>query len=321
MPERNSPSRPAVAPVKVLAIIGMTRSGSTILDNILGELDGFFSTGELHYLWQRGVMDRRRCGCGATVVACPVWSRILAQVSNEGERAAPAEVVDWQQRTVRARHTWKLMRRTRAEAGGPPSLGAYENVLAHLYRAVADVTGTRVVIDSSKRASDAAVLGLLPGVEPYFVHLVRDPRAVAYSWRRAKRELDHDGRAEMPRRSTISSATTWLELNLAAEAVRHGYARDRSLLIRYEDFVERPAATVRRIAALVGEAPTQLPIDDEGTARLGVNHSVAGNPSRFRRGAVGLHSDDEWQRAQSLFDKTLTTGMTLPMLARYGYWI
>lgn len=50
--------------VKVLYVIGWGRSGSTILDNVLGQLDGCFSTGELHYFWERqrpaGVLVRVR---------------------------------------------------------------------------------------------------------------------------------------------------------------------------------------------------------------------------------------------------------------------
>ncbi|MBA3432215.1 MAG: hypothetical protein H0U16_12145, partial [Actinobacteria bacterium] len=52
-------------PLKVLFIMGWTRSGSTILDNLLGEVEGFFSTGELHYLWRRGLLEGRLCSCGA----------------------------------------------------------------------------------------------------------------------------------------------------------------------------------------------------------------------------------------------------------------
>lgn len=50
--------------VRVLSIVGYTRSGSTLLDSILGELDGVFSAGELHYLWERGLLEHRTCGCG-----------------------------------------------------------------------------------------------------------------------------------------------------------------------------------------------------------------------------------------------------------------
>jgi hypothetical protein len=314
--------RDAAAPptVKVLAIIGMTRSGSTILDNLLGELDGFFSTGELHYLWQRGLIDARTCGCGRRLHECPVWSRVLRELARGGT-ASPEEIVRWQHRSVRSRHTWRLLRQDPARIERWPALAAYVDVTTRLYRAIARVTQARVVIDSSKRASDAAVLGLLPGIDPYFVHLVRDPRAVAFSWRRAKSELDSSSPSHMPRYSALNSATTWLSLNFAAEAVRRSHAGDRSIMVRYEDFVQRPGPTLRRIAALVGERPGGLPLQSERVASLGGNHTVSGNPSRFRTGAVELRPDDEWSRAQSTADRTLATAMTLPMLGRYGYWL
>src|SRR5205823_1051409 len=50
---------------KVLYIAGPGRSGSTVLDQVLGELPGFVSTGELQALWQRGLVERRPCGCSA----------------------------------------------------------------------------------------------------------------------------------------------------------------------------------------------------------------------------------------------------------------
>src|ERR1700732_3473702 len=63
----------------VLYIAGTGRSGSTVLANILGEVEGVFAAGEVRYLWQRGLKENRLCGCGLTVRECPVWSKVLAQ--------------------------------------------------------------------------------------------------------------------------------------------------------------------------------------------------------------------------------------------------
>jgi len=58
--------------LKVLYVIGWDRSGSTLLDNLLGGVDGFFSSVELHKIWQEGLTEGRKCGCGRPVAACPV---------------------------------------------------------------------------------------------------------------------------------------------------------------------------------------------------------------------------------------------------------
>jgi hypothetical protein len=63
--------------VKVLYIAGSGRSGSTILDNTLGQIDGFFSVGELRYIWERGLIEDRLCGCGERVHQCPFWAAAL----------------------------------------------------------------------------------------------------------------------------------------------------------------------------------------------------------------------------------------------------
>ena len=43
----------------VLYIAGTGRSGSTVLANILGEVEGVFTAGEVRYLWQRGLREGR----------------------------------------------------------------------------------------------------------------------------------------------------------------------------------------------------------------------------------------------------------------------
>src|SRR5918996_2767955 len=58
--------------VKTLYILGMTRSGSTILENVLGNVPGFFAAGEIHWLW-RSLVAGVPCGCRRPIDDCPVW--------------------------------------------------------------------------------------------------------------------------------------------------------------------------------------------------------------------------------------------------------
>src|SRR5580704_12095604 len=88
----------------VLYIAGTGRSGSTLLANILGEVDGVFAAGEVRYLWQRGLTERRLCGCGVPVRECPVWSRVLAEAGHLDEPARMDGIVSLLKHTGRIRN-------------------------------------------------------------------------------------------------------------------------------------------------------------------------------------------------------------------------
>ena len=63
-------------------------------------------------------------------------------------------------------------------------------VLIPLYEAIAEVARARVVVDSSKLPTYAMLLDGIEGVDVRVAHLVRDPRAAAFSWQRKKEQPD-----------------------------------------------------------------------------------------------------------------------------------
>jgi len=294
-------------PVRVLYVMGHGWSGSTILGNLLGELDGFFHAGELRRLWGEALPIGAPCGCGEPVRTCPVWSKVLGHPLMAG--SDPAEVDRWHVRATPVRRTLDLLRFRPGRPTGRPDLDLYLQAAARLYRAIADVTGARVIVDTSKRSGDAAALMLMPGIEAAFVHLVRDPRAVAYSWAR-RQEAGH---------GPVATSRDWMAFNLLDGAIRRQAGRGRSMRLRYEDLMADPAARLRSITDLVHEKPETLPLRGDHVALLGVNHGVMGNPSRFVTGEVELREDEVWKRAQSLRDRRLVTTLTLPLLTRFGY--
>ncbi len=306
---------------KVVYIMGWGRSGSTILDNVLGSVDGFFSAGELVHLWKRGLIEGRRCGCGKLINDCEVWSKVLGpQFGNTSPaHGDPRTIVSYQKQAVRMRHTPRILGHMPGRLSQSSPLAGYASVIQELYVATAETTDARVVVDSSKEPAGAAVLRFLPEVTPFYVHLVRDPRAVAYSWGRAKLQLDRDSPMEMVKHSALNSTICWTAWNLAAEAVRRRHSSARSMVLRYEDFVADPPGALRRITRLVGEEKVELPFVDEHTVRLRPNHTVSGNPSRFATGTVELRKDNDWLAHQNPVDRLVCTGLALPLLARYGY--
>ena len=309
--------------VKVLYIAGWARSGSTFLDTLLGEIDGFFSAGELRSIWERGLGRGWQCGCKKPVGECEVWSSVLERAYGELNPSPlddPARIWALQQSHVRLRHLPRLLRLQKKSARLPAELREYVGIQDRLYRSIAEVTGARVVVDSSKLPQDAAVLRLLPNVDAYLIHLVRDPRGVARSMQREMlmQESETDP-VEMPRSRPAESAAGWIRANVAGEVMRRNYGAARSATIRYESLVASPTTTLRAIARMVGEPFDGVDLIDDRVITLKGNHTVWGNPSRFKTGAIEIRNDDVWKRDLPTRDRLVSTAMSLPLLARYGY--
>jgi Sulfotransferase family len=298
--------------MKVLYVLGRGRSGSTIFGNVLGELDGFVCGGEIRFLWDPVVVRNSVCGCGSIIFECPVWSEVLARVSD----VDVDRVVQWQHEIVKEHNTVRLLRHRTGRSWA--ALEGYAGVMRRLYEALADVTGARVIVDTSKRPSYAAFLGTLDDFDAHYVHLVREPHASAHSWR-SRKYASARGDGEVRRRSALDATIRWDLLNLGSEAVLRRAGAERSQRIRYEDFVAAPRTTVEATRALLGESAGPSPFLDERTVMLGVNHSIAGNPSRFSTGTLVLEDRSEWRAAQSRLDRIVTTLVAYPFLHRYGY--
>jgi hypothetical protein len=294
--------------VRVVYVLGRGRSGSTVVAQSLGAVDGFFYAGEVRYLWDPVLTHGCRCACGALPVDCPVWSEVLAALSWVDRRA----VVRWQREVVRE---WRLPRLLRDE-GSWPALARYRDVMARVYATIAEVTGCGTVVDSSKRPSYALVLRGLVGCDPYFVHLVRDPRASAYSWRRDGYRSATGTRLRP--RGALSATLRWDALNLGAELVRRWCDPHRTMLLRYEDFVAEPHARLAQIATACG-APGGVDVLDERTVLVPQGHAIAGNPARYRTGEVEIRDDARWRTEQRGLDRLIATAVAVPLLRRYGY--
>ena len=294
--------------VKVVYVAGSGRSGSTVLANILGQHEGFFAVGELRYVWERGVLENCVCGCQRRFRDCPVWSQVVRRLLGDPGEAALRSLIRARDRALPpsrlpvAASPWgRPLLRRRAHG--------YLDVLARLYRTIVEVSGCRVLVDSSKSPTYGYLLQLVPGVDLHVVHLVRDARAVAYSMRRP--------RVELATTAPALSAYHWDASNALAEALLRR-ARYRS--VRYDDFVARPQATVAAILGTLGEAPPgPSPFVGERAVALRPTHCIGGNPSRFVTGRVELRPDDEWRTRMRRVDRGVVELVCWPLLARYGY--
>ena len=301
--------------VRVLYIAGTGRSGSTLLANTLGQVKGIFNAGEIRFIWQRGLLENRLCGCGRRFRDCPLWQQILHEAVGPGTPDAEA-MSRLQSRLTRVRHIPSLA--LRRDLSGSLDFDAYRIVLARLYRAIANTTGSDVIVDSSKLPSYGRLLGLMPEIDLYVVHLVRDSRSTATSWARIKDQPDRGVAGTMQRMSPLHSALLWNLWNSASRPLLAPPSA-RYLRLLYEDFVADPRGSVERIVQMLGMGDAQLPFEDSSTVVLGPNHTVAGNPDRLRSGAVVIRTDAGAAFRLRGRDQLLVTALTFPLLVRFGY--
>lgn len=304
---------PSEGRIRVVYIAGFGRSGSTILDNVLGQYPGMFSGGEIQYLWDRGLAQNRLCGCNRPVPECPVWGEVVASAFPQGPPAP--------ERMVAVRESMGPRHVVSARFGSipPPTVEVREYLdnLRALYLAIAEVTASPVIVDSSKTPVHAWMLDRIQELDVRIVHLIRDPRAVAHSW---QKEMVYDSGGDEPmmmtRHTPARSGRLWLTWNLAADA---GWGGDRYLRLRYEDFVERPRSSVRDILRMAEIEPSEEPFVSEHEVRLAPNHALAGNPSRFQSGTIEIAAREGWKTKLSASARRTVTAITLPLLSRYGY--
>ncbi|UWP79432.1 sulfotransferase [Dactylosporangium fulvum] len=302
---------------RVLYLAGWGRSGSTLAESLLDQVPDLVGVGEIKFLWERGLQQNRRCSCGTPLRSCDFWVQVLKEAFGGIPGDAEAGRLDAASRRFRTRHLPGLLLRS----AGPPDteeLRWYFGVLRRLYAAVAEVSGAKVVVDSSKFPSYLTALLRVPGLDLRVAHIVRDPRAVAYSWQRLKHDPDAPNGALMPRMHPGFTALYWSAWNLATERIarRAGLPYFR---FRYEDLVADPAGTVRSVTRLSGVPEAELPLDGRGELLVRPTHQVSGNPVRFRSGAVPLRLDDEWTTRMPSRHRYLTGAVTVPLRHRYGY--
>lgn len=304
--------------VTVVYLGGFGRSGSTLVERVLGSAQGWTNVGELVDLPRSVGPHDELCGCGVAFSRCPVWSEV-GDLAFGGWRSEVFERLTVLQRTAaRQRHLPGLLG---ARQVASPALSDLRSAYAAIYRAVADVTGSRVVVDASKGPALGMALAGSPDIDLRMLNVVRDPRAVAWSWsKHLGRPHATSGTDEMWRIPAGRSAAQWSALQLEVAAIS-GLGGTRSALVRYEDFIADPTSTLVRATERLGLplAPADLPLVQDDRILLEPSHGLSGNPGRFSSGVLELRRDDSWSVRMTTSDRAVVTAITLPLLRAYGY--
>lgn len=269
-------SRPRQGP-DLIYVIGSGRSGSTVLERVLGSAPGVVAVGELHALW-RLPLDGLTCSCGNPVRDCDFWRQTLGTAGLD--RAALTRLAYLEHHVVRNRHLVHLgYRPDRIRAD--PLIAEFLSHQARLFDAIRQTSGATTVIDSSKAGPRGWILAA--GFAPLLLHARRGAEEVMTSWRRGK--PDPGSGAMMPRQPITRAGWDWIKAEQAARSIAR---RNPVCRIDHADFCRRPRATLA--AALDSAAPRLVDriawTGPDQVTPAATYHSVLGNPDRFDRAEI-----------------------------------
>ncbi len=307
-------------------------SGSTLLDLILGADTNAVSLGEIYKLAWYSQSPVARCTCGEPIVACRFWSDVLAELRARKQDPALefSEVYLTVKRAFDSPHRFiprlldlllVLGNRSLLEVGAAISSetrdfrqaarSAYE-----LFECVSTVAEAEYVIDSSKDPTLLKILYLHAPDRCKIIHLVRDGRAVAYSF--LKNEA-RDGRT-LPETASdeerfLEGTRWWVSKNRNLEWVLKSIPSKRVFFLRYEDLCRDPDAVVGQLGRFLGTALTLKGGAIEKTAY----HNISGNPMRFRRDETSIQLREEWKEKLSPGDLEIFSSVGGALNRRLGY--
>lgn len=271
---------------------------------LLGGQPNLVSAGELWH--RRGYPSLRHlaCSCGRPAGECALWGAVIGRLE---ERFGPTGLQELEQ-LERQVHSWIKVPTLLGirEAHSRPELEELSEYVTATYEYLIEVSGASVVVDSSKWPFHLGALGLCEGVEPYALHLVRDPRGVAYSWQK-----NRGVSGGLPTYGAIHSGVSWLVRNLGSEKVKR---RSQHFTLRYEDLASEPAGTLEEIMRWVDESQSVI-----GPAELELDpHILAGNPVKST-GLRQIEVDEEWRVHLPRSSRAVTWLLCGWLAKRYGY--
>jgi hypothetical protein len=317
-------------------LLAASHSGSTLLALLLGAQYGACSAGELKAT-SLGRADAYRCSCRKLIRDCEFWQAISAamaergipdfDITNAGTNFFDVESA-YAKRLLAPLHrgpAWEFTRdvalsisskwRTHRRAADRRNTALVESVLT--------VTGSRIVIDSSKVALRLKYLLQNPRLDIKIIRVIRDGRAVSMTyiddWNFADASdpsLRNGGtghkRASV-RRNMEEAANEWKRSQEAAECLLATLPRSQWTEVRYEELCANPEDTLRRLNRFLGLDADNIVMD----FRAQQPH-VIGNGMRFDT-TTSIRLDERWKTHLPPADLATFERIAGDMNRRYGY--
>ena len=299
---------------RIVYIAGYGRSGSTLLDILLGNHPRMFGVGEVSAFFQEW-SGGTPCSCGHSLEACPFWSEVIDRLRAALPDLTPlaAEQIT---RKVEVARIGRL-----APGGDAEDHKTYSRLWRAFMVAVSQASGRDIVIDSSKNSRPVSrrIAGLteLCGFDVRVIHLIRDPRATMWSALRGANRALEQGQQGTVRGGAYKALLGWWLANLSVHRTTTMDRQLRVFRLRYEDLVSHPGQELQKLGAFLELDLTSVIDEVVNYGPFEPGHGIKGNRMR-RAGPVRLKLDEEWKTALPTHARMLAP-LSWPLANRYGY--
>lgn len=311
--------------INLIYIASIGRSGSTLLESMLGAHSQIQTMGELH-IWPHEIEGGgvRPCSCGEYVEACTFWSEMRRRVDPIAQRGPGVSFFREKHNAGRTLRVGRLKsfnpeykpdpkEQSEIDAFGENNLEIFQQFL----KVMKEQEGQEPewIVDASKDPYRLLWLIRSGLFNIKVVHMVKNPNAFIYSV--TKHLINESKGFNLHKRLyfTARQSVAWIIQNALFSKIAANYLSSEDyLLLTYEDFATSPHGTFEAVCETIGCEYEQRAVD---SFREGSIHTIAGNPMRYEKRGIVL--DEKWKSRLPQSSKTLASLLTATVKSRYGY--
>jgi hypothetical protein len=307
----------------VIYILGRGRSGSTVLDAVLGIAPQVESVGEV-IVGLHNFPDEL-CSNGETIAESSFWSQVISRI----EDLAGVNIKTFAEKLYHHAHLKNFLP-TFFSSKSKSSTKELQQFNDVLYQAIHEVAAKSIVVDSGKELTRGLFLARFqPQVR--FLHLVRNPIGFVSSY---IHRIDTGFKFHFLRVEVTSKikkfpflrypflaliGLSWLIGNLIAELVKLISGRPR-MFVRYEDFVANPTETIENFGMFTNCDISDLIQKLKSGSPMEVGPTIGGNEWRHSGDGTYVLTPKAPTRHKT---PRLASWMTIlscwPLMWKYGY--
>lgn len=298
--------------INLIYILSSGRSGSTILDMLLGSCTDLWTTGELMMLDYELKNEHLPCGCGIIIPDCDFWGSIVTRIQLEDNTLLEKSAVFRNEygggKLIRWNYIREIFSKKTSETfkSNARSYGEKNKQLIRMINEKANsIKNVKYIVDSSKDLYRLFSLHSSGLFNIKVIHLLKSPHAFAYSMTKPELKIS----------KTVRTSMRWtVENYLVQKMVKNHIPANNYCIIKYEELAKQPEETLLYLQKKLDLDTELKPNSDLGTTQ---SHGIAGNIARFNTQQIKV--DTAYLTGLKWSQKKLVNLISSPIRKKYGF--